>query len=214
MNKKRVAVIGAGMVGACVARYLQRDGHDVVMIDPLGPGEGASYGNAGCFNPSSLVPIAGPDTFRQVPKYLMDPLGPLSIRWSYLPELSPWLIRAEHAAVRNRDGAGHRCGADRGCLKRRTGQSGMFGLPGSIKRLTRQQESNDEHQRRSRRTRDHGWCCRRAHRTPESAIIHFETVLRERSNDRPASVLLERCRHFRQSGVDQEWSPVAALKTK
>jgi len=69
MNKKRVAVIGAGMVGACVARYLQRDGHDVVMIDLLGPGEGASYGNAGGFNPSSLVPIAGPDTFRQVPKY-------------------------------------------------------------------------------------------------------------------------------------------------
>jgi D-amino-acid dehydrogenase len=93
MNKKKVAVIGAGMVGACVARYLQRDGHDVVIIDPLGPGEGASHGNAGCFNPSSLVPIAGPDTFKQVPKYLMDPLGPLSIRWSYLPQLAPWLIR-------------------------------------------------------------------------------------------------------------------------
>ena len=93
MKKKKVAVIGAGMVGACVARYLQRDGHDVVMIDPLDPGEGASFGNAGCFNPSSLVPIAGPDTFKQVPKYLMDPLGPLSIRWSYLPQLAPWLIR-------------------------------------------------------------------------------------------------------------------------
>jgi D-amino-acid dehydrogenase len=93
MKKKKIAVIGAGMVGACVARYLQRDGHDVVMIDPLDPGEGASFGNAGCFNPSSLVPIAGPDTFKQVPKYLMDPLGPLSIRWSYLPQLAPWLIR-------------------------------------------------------------------------------------------------------------------------
>ena len=93
MKKKTVAVIGAGMVGACVARYLQRDGHHVVMIDPLDPGEGASFGNAGCFNPSSLVPIAGPDTFWQVPKYLMDPLGPLSIRWSYLPQLAPWLIR-------------------------------------------------------------------------------------------------------------------------
>jgi D-amino-acid dehydrogenase len=74
-EKKKIAVIGAGMVGACVARYLQRDGHDVVMIDPNPPGNGASYGNAGCFNPSSLVPIAGPDTFKQVPGYLMDPLG-------------------------------------------------------------------------------------------------------------------------------------------
>jgi D-amino-acid dehydrogenase len=81
------------MVGACVARYLQRDGHDIVMIDPKKPGEGASYGNAGCLNPSSLVPIAGPGTFKHVPGYLMDPLGPLSIRWSYLPRLAPWLIR-------------------------------------------------------------------------------------------------------------------------
>src|SRR3984885_12448680 len=93
MNKNRVAVIGAGMVGACVARYLQRDGHDVVMIDPLGPGEGASYVLAVFFNPSSVVPTARPDTVQQVPKCLMDPHGPLSIRWSYLPQLSPWLIR-------------------------------------------------------------------------------------------------------------------------
>lgn len=92
-QKKKVAVIGAGMVGACTARYLQRDGHDVVIIDPQPPGEGASFGNAGCFNPSSLVPIAGPDTFKHVPGYLMDPLGPLSIRWSYLPQIAPWLLR-------------------------------------------------------------------------------------------------------------------------
>lgn len=97
--KKKVAVIGAGMVGACVARYLQRDGHDVVMIDSNLPGEGASFGNAGCFNPSSLVPIAGPDTFKHVPGYLMDPLGPLSIRWSYMPQLAPWLIRYGLAGV-------------------------------------------------------------------------------------------------------------------
>jgi adenylate cyclase len=47
-----------------------------------------------------------------------------------------------------------------------------------------------------------------------AAIIHFEAVLSERPNDWPASVLLERCKRLRQSGVDQEWSPVAALKTK
>lgn len=90
---KTVAVIGAGMVGVAVASYLQRDGHAVVLIDPDPPGQGASFGNAGCLNPSSIVPIAGPDTLRQVPGYLADPLGPLSIRWSYLPKLAPWLIR-------------------------------------------------------------------------------------------------------------------------
>lgn len=92
-EKKKVAVIGAGMVGMATASWLQRDGHDVVVIDPQAPGQGASFGNAGCFNPSSVVPVATPDTWKQVPKYLTDPLGPLRIRWSYLPTLMPWLIR-------------------------------------------------------------------------------------------------------------------------
>lgn len=92
-HARSVAIIGAGIVGVSTARYLQRNGHRVTLIDPNPPGEGASFGNAGCFNPSSMVPIAGPDTFKSVPGYLMDPLGPLSIRWSYLPRIAPWLVR-------------------------------------------------------------------------------------------------------------------------
>ena len=46
------------------------------------------------------------------------------------------------------------------------------------------------------------------------AIIHFETVLGERPHDRPASLLLDRCRRLQQSGVDDEWSSVATLKAK
>ena len=101
-DKKKVAVIGAGMVGIATASYLQRAGHDVVVIDPQPPGQGASFGNAGCFNPSSVVPVATPDTYKHVPKYLADPLGPLRIRWSYLPTLAPWLIRLIRAAKRAR----------------------------------------------------------------------------------------------------------------
>jgi D-amino-acid dehydrogenase len=98
-NKKKVVVIGAGMVGVCAASYIQQAGHDVVIVDPNPPGEGASFGNAGCFNPSSLVPIAGPDTLKRVPGYLSDPLGPLAIRWSYLPKLAPWLLRYAYAGA-------------------------------------------------------------------------------------------------------------------
>lgn len=92
-SRRRVVIVGAGMVGVAAAAYLQRDGHEVVLVDPEPPGEGASSGNAGCFNPSSVVPIAGPDTLRQVPGYLMDPLGPLAIRWRYLPRIAPWFLR-------------------------------------------------------------------------------------------------------------------------
>jgi len=90
---RRIAVIGAGMVGVCAASWLQRDGHTVVLIEPGNPGEGASFGNAGCFNGSSVTPVAMPGVIRNVPRWLMDPLGPLSLRWSYLPSILPYLLR-------------------------------------------------------------------------------------------------------------------------
>jgi D-amino-acid dehydrogenase len=90
---KRVGVIGAGMVGVCAALYLQRDGHTVFLVEPGVPGEGASFGNAGAFNASSVTPVAMPGVNMNVPKWLKDPLGPLSLRWTYLPSVLPYLIR-------------------------------------------------------------------------------------------------------------------------
>jgi D-amino-acid dehydrogenase len=88
-----VVVIGAGIVGLACATYLQRDGRNVVVLDPGGPGEGASYGNAGGLNGSSIVPVAMPGVLAKVPHWLLDPEGPLSIRLRYLPHLLPWLYR-------------------------------------------------------------------------------------------------------------------------
>ena len=34
-----------------------------------------------------------PGLWRKVPGFLADPLGPLAIRWQYLPQLAPWLAR-------------------------------------------------------------------------------------------------------------------------
>jgi D-amino-acid dehydrogenase len=95
MNEKRatVVVIGAGAVGVCSALYLQRDGHRVILLDRSGPGEGASFGNAAVIGEEAVVPVATPGIFWKVPGMLMDPLGPLAIRWSYLPRLAPWLLR-------------------------------------------------------------------------------------------------------------------------
>jgi D-amino-acid dehydrogenase len=93
MGSRQIAVIGAGVVGACTALMLQRRGHAVTIIDPKPPGEGASFGNAGCFNGSSIVPVSMPGMLKDVPGWLLDPMGPLSIRWSYLPRIAPWLVR-------------------------------------------------------------------------------------------------------------------------
>jgi NADPH-dependent 2,4-dienoyl-CoA reductase/sulfur reductase-like enzyme len=50
-----VAGIGPGMVGVAGANYLPRDGHNVVVIDAVPPGQGASFAHSGCFNPSTTV---------------------------------------------------------------------------------------------------------------------------------------------------------------
>ena len=93
VGARRVGVIGAGMVGVCAASWLQRDGHSVFLVEAAEPGRGASFGNAGCFNGSSVTPVAMPGVIRNVPRWLLDPLGPLSLRWSYLPAIAPWLLR-------------------------------------------------------------------------------------------------------------------------
>lgn len=88
-----VVVIGGGFVGLCSALQLQRRGFSVAIVDPGDPKRAASYGNAGQFAVGEVVPISGPGTLAKVPGWLVDPLGPLAIRWRYLPRLTPWLIR-------------------------------------------------------------------------------------------------------------------------
>src|SRR3954470_19343267 len=93
MSQQHIAVIGAGIVGVSAALHLQRDGVAVTLIDERNPGEGTSKGNAAVVAVDSVSPVATPGVLWDVPKYLADPLGPLAIRWSYLPKIAPWLLR-------------------------------------------------------------------------------------------------------------------------
>jgi len=95
--KGHVHVIGAGIVGMSTAAFLQRAGYQVTVIDRVPPGEGCSFGNAGGIAFGEIMPTIHPKIFRKIPGWLMDPLGPLTIRWSYLPKALPWFL----AAARN-----------------------------------------------------------------------------------------------------------------
>jgi D-amino-acid dehydrogenase len=97
-----IAVVGAGIVGVCCALQLLRDGHRVTLIDRQGPGEGASYGNGAVLPTESVVPVATPGILWRAPGMLVDPLGPLRLRWGYLPRLAPWLLRFVAAGTRRR----------------------------------------------------------------------------------------------------------------
>jgi glycine/D-amino acid oxidase-like deaminating enzyme len=90
---RKITIIGAGIVGVATASHLQRDGHDVTLVDMQPPGEYTSFGNAGILSPGSCVPLATPGVIWNVPGYLSDPLGPLAVRWGYLPRAMPWFLR-------------------------------------------------------------------------------------------------------------------------
>ena len=88
---KRIIVIGAGICGVSTAIWLRRAGHDVLLLDRSQPGMGASYGNAGLLAQWAIVPLTEPGIWKNIPKYLIDPMSPLFLKWRYLPKLMPWL---------------------------------------------------------------------------------------------------------------------------
>lgn len=97
-----VVVIGAGIIGVCTAAWLQREGRQVLLVDPGEPGMGASFGNGGLFSTASVAPVGMPGVLRRVPGWLVDAEGPLTIRWCYLPRLAPWLARFVAASAPER----------------------------------------------------------------------------------------------------------------
>src|SRR5690606_28822216 len=63
------------------------------FVDPVEAGEACSFGNAGSLSPSACLPVGMPGMWKKVPRWLHDPLGPLNVRWRYLPIALPWLAR-------------------------------------------------------------------------------------------------------------------------
>ncbi len=108
-DPKTVAVIGAGIVGVATAIWLQRDGHNVILVDREGPAAGTSHGNGGVLATASIIPITVPGLLRKAPGMLFSPNQPLFLKWGYLPRLFPWLIQylqnANEPAVRLRAAA-------------------------------------------------------------------------------------------------------------
>jgi len=89
----RIAVVGAGIVGCCIALKLRQRGAQVTLIDRGEPGGGCSHGNSGALSPSSVAPLAMPGVLASVPGMLLDAHSPLYLPPSYLPQATPWLLR-------------------------------------------------------------------------------------------------------------------------
>ncbi|WP_299938493.1 FAD-binding oxidoreductase [uncultured Pelagimonas sp.] len=102
MRQQEIIVVGAGVVGISIALELQTRGATVRILDRKGVAAEASHGNAGAFAFSDIVPLATPGIMRRAPKWLLDPMGPLSIPPAYALKIAPWMLRFWRASWRDR----------------------------------------------------------------------------------------------------------------
>jgi glycine/D-amino acid oxidase-like deaminating enzyme len=86
---RRVAVIGAGMVGLSTAWFLQEAGVQVTVYERDHVGAGASWGNAGWLTPALTAPLPEPAVLRYGLGAVLSPRSPV-----YLP------LRADRTLLR------------------------------------------------------------------------------------------------------------------
>lgn len=101
-NTHDVIVVGAGIIGISTALELQRNGQRVLVLDKTGVAAETSAGNAGAFAFADVIPLATPGIMRKAPKWLIDPLGPLSIRPAYALKILPWMLHFWRASWQDR----------------------------------------------------------------------------------------------------------------
>lgn len=89
---KKIIVIGGGIIGLCSAYYLQKDGHQVIVIDQSNMDGGASYVNAGYLSPSHIVPLSAPGVMRKGLKWMFNPASPLYIKPRLDPDFLKWSL--------------------------------------------------------------------------------------------------------------------------
>jgi D-amino-acid dehydrogenase len=98
---RRAAIVGAGIVGLCVAWFLQDEGFAVTVYDRRDVAAGASAGNAGWISPAMVAPLPEPSALRYGLTSLLRPASPLRIPPSALPGTWRFLLAfAAHCTQR------------------------------------------------------------------------------------------------------------------
>ncbi|MBB4194590.1 D-amino-acid dehydrogenase [Rhizobium aethiopicum] len=135
-----IVVVGAGIIGVTIAYELQRRGLAVTLVDRDAPGKGASYGNMASIAVTEFMPASRPGIWARMPKWLLDPEGPVRVRPGYMPKLVPWFLRflaaSRPSKLRELEAAGavlcRRVCEDLDALLKQTGLTHMLTAEGCL----------------------------------------------------------------------------------
>jgi len=92
MQRFDAVVLGAGIVGVSAAWHLLKRGKSVVLVDRRGPGEEASYGNAGLIERDGWLPMSFPQTWAELLRYAGNRQPQMHYHPSFLPALAGYLF--------------------------------------------------------------------------------------------------------------------------
>ncbi|MGF7132229.1 D-amino-acid dehydrogenase [Paraburkholderia sp. EB58] len=99
-------VLGAGIVGVCVAVHLQKRGRQVALVDRKLPGNETSFGNAGLIQREGVYPYALPRDLGTLLRYARNRSPEVRYHANAMLEAAPFLWQywrnshpAKHAAI-------------------------------------------------------------------------------------------------------------------
>jgi D-amino-acid dehydrogenase len=109
MARYDCVVLGAGIVGICIALHLQKRGRATALVDRRGAAEETSFGNAGLIQREGVYPYGFPHDFGALARYGLNRTIDAHYHPSALPRLAPFLWKywhysrpARHAEVARR----------------------------------------------------------------------------------------------------------------
>jgi len=86
----QVTIVGGGVIGLCCAYYLQKEGHEVTVIERGDITDGTSFGNAGYISPSHFIPLASPGIVAQGLRWMLSSTSPFYIKPRLNLDLMKW----------------------------------------------------------------------------------------------------------------------------
>ena len=92
-EKKKIVIVGGGIMGISTALHLIRRGCDVTIIEKEIDGKSASFGNASWLSGPSITPVLTPGAIYKIPKMLFSKNGPLFLKFPGTFKIIPWLLK-------------------------------------------------------------------------------------------------------------------------